>query len=134
MLLDYDDSFDLPVGGGTFSFTGGSGNNSLVGPSPTVAGTTTVTLVNVAQTIPVPVIVIPGFASSFATPPYTAAWFTNIGLPPSELELDPVENYLRRPGAEPGKHRVRAGTQRSSRRPGTGGCRSHPRMVRSTGC
>ena len=92
MLLEYDDSFDLPVVGGTFTFTGGSGNNTLVGPSPTVAGTTTVTLINVAQTIPVPVIVIPGLMASFATPPYTVDWLTNIGLPPSELALDPIEN------------------------------------------
>ena len=92
MLLSYDDSYNLPVGGGTFTFTGGSGNNTLVGPSPTVAGTTTVTLVNVAQTIPVPVIVIPGLMASFATPPNSVNWLTNIGLPPSDLELDPVEN------------------------------------------
>ena len=95
MLLDYNDSFNLPVANGTFSFTGGSGNNTLVGPNPPTPvplPPTTVTLTKVATTIPVPVIVIPGFTASFATAPNTAAWFTNIGLPFSEMELDPIEN------------------------------------------
>ena len=34
MLLDYNDSYNLPVAGGTFSFAGGSGSNTLVGPIP----------------------------------------------------------------------------------------------------
>ena len=92
MLLDYNDSYDLPVSGGTFSYSGGRGNNTLVGPNSTIVGTTTVALVNVAKNIPVPVIVIPGLGASFATPPYTSDWVSNIGLPPSELALDPIQN------------------------------------------
>ncbi len=94
MLLDYNDSYNLPVAGGKFTFAGGTGKNTLVGPNPTFPATppTTVALANVAQSIPVPVVVIPGFTASFATPPYTSDWFTNIGLPASEMALDPIEN------------------------------------------
>ena len=37
MLLDYADSYTLPVAGGTFTFDGGAGNNTLVGSTPSTS-------------------------------------------------------------------------------------------------
>jgi len=90
MLLDYAENYSLPVSGGTFAFNGGSGTNSLVGPSP--SSNPNPILTNVGQSIPVPVVILPGFLGSFATPDATAAWFSSIGLPPSEMEVDPIES------------------------------------------
>lgn len=90
MLLDYADSFSLP-GGGTFAFTGTTnGANTFVGPNPTLASN--VQFTNVTQSLPVPIIVIPGFTASFATAASASNWFSTIGLPPSEMQLDPFEN------------------------------------------
>ena len=52
---------------------------------------------------------IPGFTASFAVPPNTADWFTNIGLPLSEMALI-RSRILLRPGAGPEKHRIRRRT------------------------
>jgi hypothetical protein len=90
MLLDYAPSYSLPVAGGKFSFDGGAGSNVLVGPSQSL--NPNLALYNVGQTIPVPVIVLPGLGGSFATPGSIQAWFGNLGLPPSDLQLDPIEN------------------------------------------
>ena len=90
MLLYYADSYALPVAGGTFAFDGGAGSNTLVGPSPSASPG--MVLTNVDQSIPVPVIVLPGLSASFAKPAYTADFFSTLGMPQSELELDPIEN------------------------------------------
>ena len=92
MLLDYAQSFSLPVSGGTFAFGGTGGTNTLVGPSPST--NPNLVLTNVGKTIPVPVIILPGFLGSFAIPTAQAEadWFSSIGLPPSELTLDPLTN------------------------------------------
>lgn len=40
-----------------------------------------------------PVFLVPGIAGSFATPPAWQDWKTRRGLPPSELEIDPLQHY-----------------------------------------
>jgi autotransporter-associated beta strand protein len=90
MLLDYAPNYSLPVPGGTLAFDGGAGSNTLVGPSTSIASAPVLT--HVDQSIPVPVIVLPGLTASFLKPAYTADFFSEIGTPQSEWELEPLKN------------------------------------------
>jgi hypothetical protein len=90
MLLDYANSFSLPVNGGKFTFNAAGGSNTLVGPSPSL--NPNLVLTGVAEAIPVPIIVLPGLTASFATPDFTSQWFSTIGPPQNELQLEPINN------------------------------------------
>ena len=90
MLLDYAKSFSLPRNGGKFTFQGADGSDTLVGPSPSL--NPNLVLQSVAESIPVPIVVLPGLSASFPTPDFTLDWFTTIGPAQNKLQFDPFLN------------------------------------------
>ncbi len=102
-LTVYGTDYTLPASGGAFAFQGG-GSGTLEGPSASTRGTlsslpgdngSSIALTGVQRLLDTPsrpLVVVPGFAGSFATPAATGAWFTQIGLPPADLQVGPLKN------------------------------------------
>ena len=102
----YGAGYSLPVPGGVFGYTGGSGNDRLVTDFGELTGSVdsagngvfqgtsgSITLLSVekfSREVERPLVVIPDWAGSFAVDSAIGDWFRTTGLAPESLTLDPV--------------------------------------------
>ncbi|MEW6158414.1 MAG: LEPR-XLL domain-containing protein, partial [Verrucomicrobiota bacterium] len=105
-LMVLGTNFSLPVAGGVFGFNGGSGKDWVFARDAEASGSVdanghgqfvgtsgqiSLTAVEKFQEAPErPVVLVPGFGGSFAVDSAVGTWFSQVGLPPDQLQIEPI--------------------------------------------